>query len=130
MNTQLVKQKLIRGLFTGAGAVASGAVGNYLAGQTDKDLYVGAGEVAVGAAVSVGAEQYLGQQGATVSEAAEFAGYGMQAVGWDEIAESLNFQMGGATQTGARVIDVTANADRGSEQNNSGPDRQVDLRTA
>lgn len=108
----IVKERLIKGAYTGLGAVLSGAAGNTIENYTSSDKAVSAGLVAAGAAISVGSDEYLGRRNPMLSQAAEHAGYGMQAVGWDELAEQLNFKAMGQ-QTGANVINVSANASDG-----------------
>lgn len=101
-----VRKKVLRGVYTGIGAVATGAVGNFLASEIDgSDIVVAGGEVAIGAAVSVGAEEVSGFNSSIPEEPLEFAGYGMQAVGWDEMAEALDIGIGGGSSQ-SRVVDV------------------------
>jgi len=111
---EIVKTKLKRGAYTGAGAVVSGGIGNFLGDQLDSQRAVAAGEVAAGAAISVGADYAFPDRQSMTNEAMEFAGYGVQAVGWDELAESMNLGMG--TQTGANVVSVRSRAQDSATQ--------------
>jgi len=111
---EIVKAKLKRGAFTGAGAVVSGGIGNFLSGQLDSNRAVAAGEVAAGAALSVGADYAFPERNSITNEAMEFAGYGVQAVGWDEMAESMDLGLG--QQTGANVVSVRSRAQDSASQ--------------
>ena len=114
VDMEVVTDRVLKGLFTGFGAVASGSIGNLLEGQTGNGTLIGAGEVAIGAAVSVGVDQVFDSPDSIPNDAIEHVGYGIQAVGWDEIAESMNWGLG--QQTGAEVINVRSNATKQREK--------------
>lgn len=104
-----VVKRLMRGAFTGAGAVVSGSVGNLIAGRVSgSDFVVSAGEIALGASLSVFADELVDDKDSIPNDAIEFFGYGMQAVGWDEAFEALELDnIGGGGQS--RVVDVRGN---------------------
>lgn len=120
VDTDKVKRRALRGIYTGAGAASSGALSNIIQDNiTDSRPVVSGAHVALGNAISIGVDRAL-DQGSMAHEAVEYAGYGVQAVGWDLAAEELGARFG--SQTSAHVIDVNANAGSTSQQgSNSGP---------
>lgn len=134
VDMDVVKQRLLRGAYTGVGAVVSGSIGNVLSNQINNEMAVAVGEIAVGAGVSVGADEVFSERESIPNEFLEFAGYGVQAVGWDELAESANLgAMTDTTQTGAEVINVRSNASQAEEDTtneSSGTGKTLALDTA
>lgn len=111
VDMERVQQRVLRGLYAGAGAVASGAVGNFLANQLNSDAQVGVGTVAAGAALSVGVDEVFSSPNSFPNDALEYAGYGMQAVGWDQVAEAMDISIGGAAQS--RTVNLRSNPNTG-----------------
>ena len=103
VDSEIVMEKLIRGAAVGAGSFASGFVGEQINEFSDGlgDVTLGLAKVGIGVGVSVvAADDNLlidleANQGSIQSEAAEFAGYGMQGAGWSEVGRSLDIGFGG-----------------------------------
>lgn len=112
---QLAKQRALRGLYTGVGAVLSGATGNFLSERIDSEVGVDVAQIVVGNVASIGVGgvsgpgQMLDESG-FVSEAIEFAGYGIQGAGWDELAEDMDLGLDVGGSQSERVVDVTSEA--------------------
>lgn len=132
VNMDVVKERLIRGAYVGLGSFASGFVGNKIAGQTDNQTAIGMGQVIVGGALSVGSDEVFDSPRSVPNDMLEYVGYGIQGSGWDEVGESLELGFGDAAQTGARVIDVSANAGEAQRQrsSSSGSDREIQMEVA
>lgn len=118
IDREKVVKRLIRGAFTGAGAVATGTVGNLIAGRVSgSDLIVAGGEIALGASASVFADELFSDVDSIPNEAVEHFGYGMQAVGWDEAFEALNLDNIGGGGGQGRVVDVRETSASASSPN-------------
>lgn len=118
-------QRGLRGLYAGAGAVASGATGNFLSNRIDNEVGVDVAQILVGSTVSIGVGGISGpgemlDEDGFVSETVEFVGYGVTASGWDELFEDLDLGVSvGGGQT--RVVDVTTDGGgRGREEEERG----------
>jgi len=123
-------QRILRGGYTAIGAVASGSTGNWLHSQIpDNDIAVDLAQAAVGATLSIGVAGFTGpgemmDENGVLSEAIEFAGYGIQAAGWDELFTDLELGLttGGAQFGSDRVVDVRSRASRVRTSGQTGTD--------
>lgn len=114
VDMEVVMDRVLKGAYTGVGAILSGSIGNLLEQQTDNGMAIGAGEVVLGGALSIGVDQVFDNPESLPNDAIEHIGYGIQSVGWDEIVESTAF--GQSQQTGAEVINVRSNATKQREK--------------
>lgn len=113
-----VLAKLRRGMFTGVGAFASTIVGDQIEQRFGlSNVGVSAATLAVGVGTSVAADEFIDRRSSIPNDVVEFAGYGMQGSAWAELADEIS--SGSAPQTGARVVNVTANASEQSSTNES-----------
>lgn len=113
----LVQERVLRGLYAGVGGVLSGAVGNFVSGQfPNTNMAVAAANIGVGAGASIGADMVFQDVDSVPNDLIEYAGYGMQAQGWDEVASSFNIGFDNAGDQ--QVVDVrevdTQTVDAGS----------------
>lgn len=120
---RMAKQRLLRGGYTAVGSVASGATGNFLSERIDDERAVDIAQVAVGGAVSIGAAGFTGpgemlDEDSFLSEAVEFAGYGIQASGWDELFEDMDLSLSasGGQEASQRVVDVSTDGGQDTER--------------
>lgn len=110
VNMQVVRERLLKGAYVGVGSFVSGMAGSVVEDSLGTgDLGTSAGQVVIGTAVSVGADEVFGNRNSIPNDLMEFAGYGISGAGFANL--------GSAIQTGAgadRMITVSANAGSGS----------------
>jgi hypothetical protein len=116
MNTQVIKERLLRGAYAGAGAFAAGLV----EGQIESNLPVGdlgtaAGQAALGLGMSVGVDMVFDNPQAMPNDAIEYAGYGMQAAGFANIARGVQTGAYGGSDT----VHVSATRQSGQQATTS-----------
>lgn len=104
----VVKERLMRGAFVGAGSFVSSTAGGLIEEHGGVgDLGAAAGQVVLGAGVSVGADEVFEEPESIPNEFLEFAGYGIQGAGFANLGEAL------AAQTGAKgdgeVVKISTN---------------------
>lgn len=108
IDTDMVVDRLTRGAFVGVGAFAGRFAENFIEDNTGvADMGVLAGELVIGAGLSLGADSAFNpRRQAMLNDAVEFVGYGMQGNAWSNLADAI--------QTGARtdqVVTVRAQGD-------------------
>jgi len=120
VDMEKVKERLIRGGMVGAGAFSSGFIGGALENQLGVgDLGASVGQVGVGLGVSLGADYVFDpRQEQMLNDAIEFAGYGIEGAGFANLGSAITEQVqtGAGAATGAKVVEISADAGRGTAQ--------------
>lgn len=129
IDTDMLMDRLLRGAMVGAGAFAGRFAENFIQSNTDVgDMGVLAGELAIGAGLSLGADMAFNpRRQEMLNDAVEFVGYGMQGNAWSNLADQIQTGRtvgsqsvrvtsdGGTTQTGQDVT-VTESSRSGDFQ--------------
>lgn len=106
VDMEVVKERLMRGAFVGAGSFASSFAATFIEENLGlADIGAAGGQVATGLALSVGVDEVFTNPDSVPNDAVEYFGYGVQGGGFSNLAESV--QTG--AQTG-RVVSVSANS--------------------
>lgn len=96
----VVRERLLRGAYVGAGSFASGFVGSMIESNLGTgNLGTAAGQVAIGAALSVGVDEVVPpRQNQMLNDVGEFVGYGIQGAGFANLGSALSAgQLGGSS---------------------------------
>jgi hypothetical protein len=110
IDMELVKDRLVKGAFVGAGSFASTYIENIIQDNLfDNNIAMGMSELAIGAGTSVGVELVFDEPEALPNNMAEYAGYGIQASAWNSLADAI--QTG--ELAGSRTVSV--NTDGGQQ---------------
>lgn len=112
VNRENVMKKLKNGFFVGMGTFGSTFVGNFLDDQLPGgDIGVGVGQLAVGAGMSVAADEFIDNRSSIPNDVVEFSGYGVQGAAWAELADAVT---SGQTSGGVTEVEVSDVSDTGS----------------
>lgn len=90
IDMELVKDRLLKGVFVGAGSFASTYIENIIQDNLfDNNIAMGMSELAIGAGTSVGVEMVFDEPEALPNNMVEYAGYGLQASAWNSLADAI-----------------------------------------
>jgi hypothetical protein len=117
VDLDVVKERVKRGALVGAGAFASGFVGERLTSADGfglSEVEGSLGKIGLGVGVSVAGSELDVVQDPTVDEVMEYVGYGMQGDGFSDLAENIETgALGGSSSRKLVEVNRTANADTG-----------------
>lgn len=112
---EVVKERLMRGAFVGAGSFVSSTAGGLIEEHLNLgDMGTAAGQVVVGAGVSVGADEVFEEPESIPNEFLEFAGYGIQGAGFANLGEALAAQTGASPSSG-EVVKISTDSGSSSQ---------------
>lgn len=120
VNMEVVKERLLRGAYVGAGSFASNFTATFIEENIGLgDMGTSIAQVGTGLTLSVGVDEVFGSPDSMPNDVVEFAGYGIQGAGWADLADSVqtgrnlsgntvSVQSAGGRQTAqnVRVVDT------------------------
>lgn len=114
---EVVKERLMRGAFVGAGSFVSSTAGGLIEEHLNLgDMGTAAGQVVVGAGVSVGADEVFEEPESIPNEFLEFAGYGIQGAGFANLGEALAAQTGASpSRSSGEVVKISTDSGSSSQ---------------
>lgn len=133
VDTEKVKDRVLKGAYTGAGAFVASFARERIQTQFQwGDTGTNAGVLLLGLATSVGADEFIDDVDSVPNDLVEYGGYGIQADAFSNMGHNLSADIGDSTAASAdsdRVIEVGAKADGspGNDDPQKGRERKAGL---